>query len=117
MEQEFAVDSKSISNDKSNAQLLRSSNGQYSSISRKWIQTQHSELLHETKQRCMYSRKNSISTPGSSEESSDLGTVYDLEERSPSTGTYDVSIIRSGSKQLLLVLKSRLRPKSNGTLL
>lgn len=101
MEQEFDVDSKPISNNKSNAHLLRSSNGQYSSISQKWIQTQHNDLLQETNQRCMYSRKNSISTPGSSEESSDLGTVCDLEERSPSTGTYDVSTVRSGAKQLL----------------
>ena len=93
MEQEFDVDSKSISNNKSNAQLLHSSNGQYSSISRKWIQTQHNDLLHEAKQRCSRSRKDSISPPGSSEESSDLGTVCDLEERSPSTGTYDVSIM------------------------
>lgn len=53
---------------------------------------QQNDLFHESNQRCAHFRKHSISTPGSSEESSELGTVCDLEERSPSTETYDVRL-------------------------
>ena len=58
---------------------------------------QQNDLFHENNQRCAHFRKHSISTPGSSEENSELGTVCDLEERSPSTGTYDVSLLMSST--------------------
>lgn len=80
-ENEFDVSSKSVLNNKSNTQLFQTS--------QKLNQMQQNDLFHESNQRCAHFRKHSISTPGSSEESSEFGTVCDLEERSPSTGTYD----------------------------
>ena len=84
MDNEFDVSSKPVSNSKSSSKLFQSS--------RKLNQMQQNDLFNETNQRCAHFRKNSVSSPGSSEESSELGTVCDLEERSPSAGTYNVSI-------------------------
>ena len=82
LDNEFNANSKPVLNNKSNGKLFHSS--------KKLSQMQQNDLLTEANQRCVHFRKNSLSTPGSSEESSELGTVCDFEERSPSAGTYDV---------------------------
>ena len=92
-ETEFYIDEESTQNNKSVTHYPNSSSSRdTTSCSRKFPLTQHNDLYKEIKRNCQKSRNNSLNTPGSSEQSSELGTSCELEERSSSTQTNEVHI-------------------------
>ena len=90
-EPEFYIDDESTPNNKSVTYYPNSfSSRDTSSFSRKLPLTQHNDLYKEIKRNSQKSRNNSLNTPGSSEQSSELGTSCELEERSISIQTNEV---------------------------
>lgn len=94
IETAFYIDDESTQNNKSGTLYPHSSRSlDTSSYSRKFPQTQHNDLYKEIKRNGLMSRNNSLNTPGSSEQSSELGTSCGIEDRSPSTQTNEVYTI------------------------
>ena len=92
-ETHFESDNHLIQNNKSLPRLLNPSRYEHpNSFSRKLSITQHNDLYKEITRNCQNSRSINLRTPGYSEESSELGTSSELEERSQSTEISEVCI-------------------------
>ena len=88
------INSKKQQNSKSRIPVLTSASSSYSkienSISQKLLFTHNNDLHKDEKQKYNRSSGNSIYTPGSSKESSELGTSCESDERSASIESNEV---------------------------